>query len=800
MKIQELTLKPFAGTQDRTVSFRNGLNVVLGKNEAGKSTLLNALRCLLFVPVKLTDTQFNKQLGSYVPLGGDTLSVSADIDLDGEPVKLEKSWGGSKDARMVLPDGQTIKDMTRIQAEILNRLGFPESVYNEVILTRQNQLASTIENLEENKENAQSLADLLRKNSYEMDGVSVTALKDETDVKVSVYFGRWDIDRNAPESNKMDWIKGVGHVVKAYYELRQSETILQRAEEFESNLDALNSRFDRVNAELSEKSAFVKENERFVKDLDERLLLEMKLKQAEEKSAVITRISAEWPVELNKLHTGRTQSAEKQAQLAQVKQGINLWRAYNSKSEEVRKLERIREMHTELQSLEKEFAALPKIGKQDIDQLTAVSNTIQRQQAILDAQKLRVAVQPNKDFSLKITSGADSAKEVEFREEQLEILEASGRMRIEHEDFTLTISGANDVRSVMQEIAHYKQQYQQLLGRWGVENPQELMQQRMQFENKERNLLNARRQLNQALNGRTLEQWEQEAQGIKKPELSESLDVLESRLGTLSDEIASLNATIGQADNQIGRWSAEYGNPEQLMDALVTLKAEAIEIRKQLEKLQPLPGHITDSEAFKRDFRLAKERADELKDKLNDIIRQRAQLEKESPDESAEELREQVITARRHFEKTLETGKAFLRIQQELETLLGELDTHTFTPLRDATERYFNDLTGGKYTHLLMDEMTPAGVKLKDKNLPANLLSAGTLDLLALATRLAMADVYLGNTDSCIILDDPMVNLDPERQKLAAECLRKLGRRRQVIVLTCHQHHADLLQGDLIEL
>ena len=54
MILRRLQLHPFAGSADREVRFEPGLNVILGPNEAGKSTLRRALRQALLVSTKLS--------------------------------------------------------------------------------------------------------------------------------------------------------------------------------------------------------------------------------------------------------------------------------------------------------------------------------------------------------------------------------------------------------------------------------------------------------------------------------------------------------------------------------------------------------------------------------------------------------------------------------------------------------------------------------------------------------------------------------------------------------------------------
>src|SRR5690606_11635935 len=85
-------------------------------------------------------------------------------------------------------------------------------------------------------------------------------------------------------------------------------------------------------------------------------------------------------------------------------------------------------------------------------------------------------------------------------------------------------------------------------------------------------------------------------------------------------------------------------------------------------------------------------------------------------------------------------------------------------------------------------------------SVPFALLSAGTRASLGLAVRLSMARWFLEGRDGFLLLDDPFVDLDPERQRAAAEMLRRFAEEKQVIVFTCHPAHADRLGGTRLEL
>ena len=93
MKIKSIQLKPFAGISNKKIEFCPGLTVILGPNESGKSTLLNALKSVLFTEVELTKVRFDKLMKEYMPVkGGDTIRVSLEFQTEGKDYFLEKIW------------------------------------------------------------------------------------------------------------------------------------------------------------------------------------------------------------------------------------------------------------------------------------------------------------------------------------------------------------------------------------------------------------------------------------------------------------------------------------------------------------------------------------------------------------------------------------------------------------------------------------------------------------------------------------------------------------------------------------
>lgn len=113
-----------------------------------------------------------------------------------------------------------------------------------------------------------------------------------------------------------------------------------------------------------------------------------------------------------------------------------------------------------------------------------------------------------------------------------------------------------------------------------------------------------------------------------------------------------------------------------------------------------------------------------------------------------------------------------------------------FSPaLGKLAAEYMQFVTDGKYDGVMLDRDFSATVHEAGGNVPRNAeyLSAGTLDLMYLAVRLAVCELALPESANCpLIIDDALVNFDADRCRQAMALLEKIAQERQVILFACN--------------
>ena len=800
MILKSIALTPFGGLTDAQLNFKPGLNVIHGPNEAGKSTIFNALQRVLFTPAHLTPAVFKREMESFLPLeGGDTIVVSLCLDLKGDTYALKRTWGATKSAEFTLPGGSLITDEDVVQERLISLLPAKEGTFKTVLMTYQSGLPKTIEELED--ESIQTLSTILRRAVFETDGVSVDQFKQNIELEYTAYYSRWDRERGCPESDRR-YVRGVGKILQAHYDMEDTRMDLEEAKRYEAKLDKTNGEINICSDTIETIETYIEENERVVEDARQRQSLNNRLDAIVAHMERYRKDNRDWPIaesEVARIEALLPGLKKKETSLA-LEQEMAIKK--EERNQLRRQFEQVEKKRQELEDAEQEAQQTPKLTTSDLEELRKTDAKLNELKASVTAGKLSVRLLAKNALSVFVQEGLSEQQSHEIASGGHISYDEGSRVKFSHQDWEIDISsGESNFDALVQEFEETKRRITALFEQHGVENLNEAIGVNNNYTARLENVNSAKNNLESALAGETYEELKAKVAEIGTTEDSRDLKNILENLHSVKDEISEHERSLKQNQERIQELIDTYGGSNQLLLKLAEEAKIEGETQEKIENLVPLPDGVDDIDSFIEMYEEKQAELTKTNDRKTNLLLHRADLEKNEPELSAEELDNRLVELTENFEKTNKRGEAVARIKDLTERLMGEMDSNTYKELAGDLERYVVSMTENRYAQIDMDESIPRGFVRQDGvTLPYDLLSAGTRDVLALSLRLAMANHFLMDANGMLMLDDPLVDLDPRRQEKAAEAFRDFAEQKQVIIFTCHPHHAELLDGNLIEL
>ncbi|MDP4191909.1 MAG: AAA family ATPase [Bacteroidota bacterium] len=803
MIIKSIKLAPFAGSAFREYRFNDGLNVLLGPNESGKSTFVNALKTLLFVNTDLSAAKFKTFMTDFMPIGGgDTINVSAELFYNNTLYKLEKYWGATKSTKLTLDSGQVYTSVNDIASTMSFILGLNQGTYENVLIIRQSSLAETIKAIESEAQASESIQQILRNSKFKMDGVSVPKLKKAVDTKLSEYFDHWDIASNSPEGMRdidNEWKVRVGQVLSSYYKYRKTERAFRKAGEYELQLDEFIKKIECFSTELKRLEDYIEKYRQVYQDISKRKNLELQKEIVSRKISELMEVQKVWPkYETEKEYLSR-EITELNLQLSKLQEEEKNAEKFESQRSIREKYNKAHPVYNDYLTEKIKLNELQKVTKQDLEELSKASKLYNEYRIKFEAQKLKLKVLSKEDISFNISEGFQSPKIVELKKDQDFSAILSGRLSLQSGPLSFTVtSGNGNVDEIIENLESAKRSYASLLEKHSVSDEAELARKAEQYKNQYDAAMVLANELKKILTGQLYNDLEKQYQSLEDVSLQRPLREILKNISDIREKRKDREKDYSERERQITKWQEKYSTHENLSDIHAEAKIEMKKLEAEIEKLKPLPGEFNSIETFIKDFEIKDALFSRKKDELAELKIKRAEFEKNQTEASTKELEIEMNEAKERFEKVKKEGEAFLIIKSELEKILQEIDKDTFEPLKIEVSMLLKQMTLNKYSSLVMDEVVPRGIKFNGSSIPVELLSAGTKDILALAVRLGMANFYLQNRRGFIIMDDPLVNLDPERQKVAVESIKSIAETKQIILLTCHPSHAELFGSGIV--
>lgn len=127
-----------------------------------------------------------------------------------------------------------------------------------------------------------------------------------------------------------------------------------------------------------------------------------------------------------------------------------------------------------------------------------------------------------------------------------------------------------------------------------------------------------------------------------------------------------------------------------------------------------------------------------------------------------------------------------------IEQLSRDIHRQVGWRLRRKTSQILSEITGSKYSEVLMDADLHMTVNTEGRMIPLDHLSRGTVEQIYFALRMAAGELLCGEEQFPVILDEVFGMYDEERLASVLSWLAK--EKRQVIICTCQSREMEIME------
>ena len=276
MKIKKIECDQFAGINDKTIDFNDNINILYGKNESGKSTILELLHALLFQKASLnkkTDKDFIQKNFPHKATGvdGDIIDGKITIENNGDKYTLAREWEVGKGSEKIKDqNGTLIKDEEKINKILTSLLTYEKGVYDEIILSSQKIPQHTLESIfgeiKKDYDVKSELRSILMQSVAAIGGADIDAIENKLLDRMKTLGNHFDITTRAPEEGtNRRWKKEVGEILDAYYKLKDLKSERDEIVEIETRIEEINKEKKQLVDEKTETNKEIEDIDKYSK-------------------------------------------------------------------------------------------------------------------------------------------------------------------------------------------------------------------------------------------------------------------------------------------------------------------------------------------------------------------------------------------------------------------------------------------------------------------------------------------------------------------------------------------------------
>ena len=792
MNIKTIKTRQFAGIKNKEVELEPGLNILVGNNETGKSTLIELIYQMLYRNSKLSKREDKDFFEKYIPSNekGDVVDGTLVFTTSEGEYTLNKKWGVVSECELVDSDGNITANEEKIREVVAAELIYKQGLYDDVVFVSQNNKLNVVEHilnkLDKKAAVKQDLVSIIAAEGMtSTEGISPEDIEKIIQSKLDALSGHWDFVMDGPEKRRgieNPWAKDVGIILKSYYQLAELEEKLRKGEMVEKAIEADNIKIHEAKKKFEEHSAEKYEYEKYAEILATyksgmKLRQEYKIKQEE-----INRDLISYP-ELIK-------SYEKAVELDVLLKAEKIINSYRS----------IEGMKNKLSEARALVDGKMKVDADDERRLTEAETAIIGLNARLSNLDLAASIKKLGTADIIVKSVA-TGKNIDISTGNFDINETVEITIPGIMNLIITARGV-DVEEIKKQLAEATAGYNAILNKYKVLNIKELRAKKEEYAELLKRFEFVNEEYNRLTTGVELSKLELEYNEVKGKE--EQFTGLNEKIEELckSEPITSF---IAKQEQKIEIIRDKYGKDDTVNAMKSCLSKVEIEIGK-LDSIEDDAANIPEKYLKLTDLDEYKSYLNSNIDNANHNIKEAEAVlredERKLGDVALDDLRiyidDAALELQRHKDEYGRWKHILEVLENTREIMAGE---STMPDVKERFARYLSVITEGRIVLQSMDDNMDINIYSGNNPIKYAILSEGTKDTIALAFRLAILEHLFPEGGGLVVFDDPFTEMDESRTRQACKLVQKFADTgNQVIFVTCDNKYRQLLSGKLIEI
>lgn len=788
MIIKKISCTQFAGIRDREIVLKPGLNTIYGKNESGKSTMVNLLAAILFQPTKLNVQKNRAFYDSFFPNAARGVRVTGDF-VDGKVAfetnngdfVLSKDWGPDARCTLSTPTG-VIRNEGLINDTLATILQYGKGVYTGMLFSSQRNTDDTLRTILEAAQGdgvKKDLSNAVTVAFSESEGVSVESIEQAILQRIADIEGKhWDRAMNRPKKKPERWLTCLGDILKAYYAAEDANAVLTELELLEQQAAQAAEDYELADGLAQAAEAAFKKFQNIYGKLETKAAQEQLARKLADEIEHHQTILQKWPELKNTTSKVRALLNEKA-----VEDKSNRYKLAVSVKKDIAKYSAA-------------LADNPCPTEEEIKAAETAEQAIAKLENKLSGMNIEASITIASGGEMEIYSLATGAAlDPNAPITEAVVISVPGV-------FDLTLAPANvDVAMVGDTLKKHRDSLKSVLDKYKAVSVTDLSKFRKVALDIQARLADSENELERVLDGADLLDLVpafQEREGVGR-----DTEAILAEIGSFVPMVSDADKFVAANEAIIEGYAAEYGSIEKLDADTEKLKSELKSVDAALAALDGIPPeyanmgnpalHMAMLDNDYREKQRTREEAAQAKAVAQTKLEARKAQMREDPI-AARDLAQQNF---KNQQELLEKWDHILRVFQEQKEALND------HPMQDVADKFSTNLKAITNGFVDSEFENPDAMEMtvysQERQVGYNTMSEGTKETVSLAFRLAVLDHLFPNGGGVIIFDDPLSNMDTDRVAASCKLLREAAQRHQIIFLTCREEYLSMLSGHKIQ-